>query len=77
MNEKCVSFDIKDFLVEAGSVANFGTGFGYFLFRSILVVLGIVSDSQAQTSRANTGDASNSDKEAVTEKSKEESSSAC
>ncbi|XP_024187491.1 uncharacterized protein LOC112192134 [Rosa chinensis] len=45
--------------------------------RSILVVLGIVSDSQAQTSQANTGDASNSDKEAVTEKSKEESSSAC
>nr|XP_011466471.1 PREDICTED: uncharacterized protein LOC101312467 [Fragaria vesca subsp. vesca] len=45
--------------------------------RSILVVLGIVSDSQAQTSLAKTGDASNSDKEAVTEKSKEESSSAC
>lgn len=45
--------------------------------RSILVVLGIVSDSLAQTSQANTGDVSNSDKELVTEKSKEESSSAC
>ncbi|BFG36416.1 hypothetical protein CerSpe_226900 [Prunus speciosa] len=44
--------------------------------RSILVVLGIVSDSQAQTSQSQAGDASNSDKEAVTEKSKE-SSSAC
>lgn len=42
-----------------------------------MVVLGIVSDSQAQTSQANTGDASNSDKEAVTEKLKEESSSVC
>ncbi|XP_050380986.1 uncharacterized protein LOC126798167 [Argentina anserina] len=45
--------------------------------RSVLVVLGIVSDSPAQTSQANTGDASNLDKEAVTEKSKEELSSAC
>ncbi|XP_034219881.1 uncharacterized protein LOC117631058 isoform X3 [Prunus dulcis] len=44
--------------------------------RSILVVLGIVSDSQAQTSQSQAGDASNSDKEAVAEKSKE-SSSAC
>ncbi|XP_048320157.2 uncharacterized protein LOC107405425 isoform X2 [Ziziphus jujuba] len=47
--------------------------------RSILAVLGIASDSQtssqAQTSQARAGDASNSDKEAVIEKSKESSTS--
>ncbi|KAA8517805.1 hypothetical protein F0562_015279 [Nyssa sinensis] len=46
--------------------------------RSVLVVLGIASDSQnasqAQTTQAQTGDTGNSDKEAVTEKSKELSS---
>ncbi|KAJ1396171.1 Symplekin/Pta1, N-terminal [Sesbania bispinosa] len=45
--------------------------------RSVLVVLGIASDtqvsSQAQTSQTQTGETSNSDKETVTEKSKESS----
>lgn len=53
--------------------------FWYFFIRSILVVLGIASDSlsssQAQTSQSQAGDTGNSEKEAVTEKSKE--SSAC
>lgn len=51
----------------------------FFFIRSILAVLGIASDSlsssQAQTSQSQAGDTGNSDKEAVTEKSKE--SSAC
>lgn len=50
-----------------------------YFCRSILAVLGIASDSQtssqAQTSQARAGDASNSDKEAVIEKSKESSTS--
>lgn len=48
-----------------------------FLFRSVLVVLGIVSDSQVpsqpQTSQTQTGETSNSDKDTMTEKSKESS----
>lgn len=64
--------------MEEESAADIRAGLGFFFFssRSILVVLGIVSDSQAQTSQSQAGDASNSDKEAVAEKSKE-SSSAC
>ncbi|XP_044496131.1 uncharacterized protein LOC123218660 isoform X2 [Mangifera indica] len=49
--------------------------------RSVLVVLGIASDSQtsshAQTSQGQTGDINNSEKETMTDKSKEESSCAC
>ncbi|KAJ0089238.1 hypothetical protein Patl1_31343 [Pistacia atlantica] len=48
--------------------------------RSVLAVLGIASDSQtssqAQTSQGQTGDINNSEKETMTDKSKEESSSA-
>lgn len=51
------------------------------IFRSVLVVLGIASDSQtsshAQTSQGQTGDINNSEKETMTDKSKEESSCAC
>lgn len=51
-----------------------------YIFRSVLAVLGIASDSQtssqAQTSQGQTGDINNSEKETVTDKSKEESSSA-
>lgn len=47
-------------------------------FRSVLAVLGLAPDSQstsqAQSSQAHTGDTSNSEKDAVAEKSKESSS---
>ena len=51
---------------------------GYAVSRSVLAVLGLSPDSQsssqAQTSQAHTGDTSNSEKDALAEKSKESSS---
>jgi len=58
-------------------VANIDSEFFFSFFRSVLVVLGIVSDSQVpsqpQTSQTQTGETSNSDKDTMTEKSKESS----
>ncbi|KAL5740398.1 hypothetical protein ACOSQ2_029578 [Xanthoceras sorbifolium] len=63
---------IKAPLIAHASQANIQSS----LPRSVLAVLGIALDTQAQTSQVQTGEVTNSDKDGVAEKPKEESSSA-
>lgn len=84
IEEICFYANVKNFFrMKSASCQFLIVVLCFATFRSVLAVLGIALDtqtssqaqtSQAQTSQGQTGDISNSEKEGVTEKSKEESS---